>query len=126
MMVVYRIQDEEGRGPFRPGFSSSWLDEVLAPGQADLAPWMEEFGNDAIDRLARPGERYFGSAVRRVEHLGKWFSPTESLRLAGFGYRIARISHARILAESPNQLLIGSRFSFRQCVFVPWPAWALV
>lgn len=119
-MKVYRVQDYEGRGPFKPGFSRFWCDPDFAPGQKDMPTFMEEFGNDAIHRLAFPFERHFGSAVRTVGKLREWFSDDERRRLKGMGYYIAAIHHARVLAESPNQLLIASRLPFTQCVIMPW------
>lgn len=119
-MRVFRIQDQDGRGPFKPGFSKYWADSDFAPGMKALPPFMEEFGPDAINRLAMPGERHFGSAVRGVGKLREWFSDAERERLAGLGYYIGAIDHARVLAESENQLLIASRVPFSSCVVVPW------
>lgn len=119
-MKVYRVQDRDGRGPFKPGFSKVWSDPDFAPGQLPLPPWPEEFGMDAIDRLAKPHENYFGSAVRTVGKLRSWFSDAERERLADLGYHIAAIPHARVLAESPNQLLIASQTPFYVCLVIPW------
>lgn len=118
-MKVYRIQDLEGRGPFKPGFSKFWCDEYFAPGQKALPTWMEKFGHDAIDRLARPGERYFGSAVRTMNKLDEWFSRQEQEKLLQFGYNSVVIIGGRILAESENQLLIARHISFaKNCLIV--------
>lgn len=119
-MKVYRVQDAEGRGPFKPGFSKVWCDPDFAPGQKAMPTWTEEFGRDAIDRLAKSSERHFGSAVRTVGKLREWFSDDERERLADLGYHVAAIPHARVLAESQNQLLIGSSTPFSVCVIVPW------
>ena len=45
-MRIYRIQDAEGRGPYRPGFSNKWLDEN--PRALGLLPWFEEFGTQIL------------------------------------------------------------------------------
>lgn len=120
-MKVYRVQDAEGRGPFKPGFSKVWCDPDFAPGQKALPTWLEEFGHDAIDRLARPDERYFGSAVRKIGKLREWFSDSERQKLKELGYNIAAIRGGRILAESENQLLIARHTSFAtNCLIMPW------
>lgn len=109
-----------GAGPFKPGFSKNWCDPEFAPGQQALPTWLEEFGKDAINRLSKPHEHHFGSAVRITGELRKWFSETERLRLAMLGYNIAAITNARILAESENQLLIGRQEPFANCILIPW------
>ncbi len=103
-MRVYRIQDAEGRGPFRPGVSSQWVDKN------DLLPpptWMGEFGGHLMKEL-RPGE-FAGCAVRELAQLSKWFSPTEMPRLRALGYRLVALHADRILAQSPNQVVFARR-----------------
>jgi hypothetical protein len=39
---VYRIQDKKGRGPYRPGFSSQWVED--RDDHDNLFPWYQEFG----------------------------------------------------------------------------------
>src|SRR5262245_6350137 len=55
---VFRIQDAEGRGPFKPGFSNRWTDEDFAPGMKPMPPWGDEFGWDLIERLGYPDEHF--------------------------------------------------------------------
>lgn len=119
-MQVFRIQDQDGRGPFKPGFSQVWCDPEFAPGQKAMPPWGDEFGWDAIERLARPGEHHFGSAVLKLRKLREWFSGTEQACLSQLGYHIAAINHARVMAESENQVLIASRIPFNRCIIIPW------
>jgi hypothetical protein len=108
MMRVYRIQDAEGRGPFRPGFSHIWADEHFGPGVEAMPTWQEEFGTDLLDRRGLPGE-WFGSAVRSIKDLSRWFSDAEQERLRGLGFRVVSIGPVRILAESKNQVVFASR-----------------
>ncbi|HEY6038670.1 MAG TPA: hypothetical protein VIV58_30515 [Kofleriaceae bacterium] len=97
---VYRIQDHEGRGPFRPGFSQTWLDDVERVGPPT---WMEEFGWDAA-REAPDGAQVF-SAVRTISGIRKWFSDTERPRLYALGYRLVEVPNAVVIRESEHQLL---------------------
>lgn len=111
-MKVYRIQDREGRGPFRPGMSKFWASEGFEDGIKPLPTFAEEFGPDIVDRLGRPGE-WFGSAVRTREDINRWFSKAERERLHTLGYKLVRLSVDRILAESENQLVFARRRHLR-------------
>lgn len=106
MTEIFRVQDAEGRGPFRPGFSRMWIDESEA---APLLPtWMQEFGEDVFARLGRDGEHY-GSAVRTLDGVTHWFNANERRKLAEFGFHVVSFRDARVLAESPNQLVFARR-----------------
>ena len=104
---LYRIQDDDGRGPFRPGFSHQWCDDNFADGMNNLPSWIEEFGHDAIDRLAQETDFHFGTGVRRPRDLNRWFSTAERVRLKELGFRAVSLSGCRRLAESHNQVLFG-------------------
>ena len=118
--VVYRVQDREGRGPWRPGFSVKWLDDSDVP----LPPsFCDEFGWRPADvrGMWRPGE-FGGSACRTVEQLSRWFTPTEQERLRRYGYSIVMMTVDRVLAESENQVVFARRTPLREgVVVVPWP-----
>lgn len=118
---VFRVQDAEGRGPYRPGYSHTWTD-------ADHdrnPPMFDEFGwpaNDKISDLWNPNETG-GCAFRTLEQLHKWFSPTERARLERSGYSIVTLSVDRIIAESDRQLVFGRIRPLRNgCAVLPWTA----
>ncbi len=101
---IYRIQDASGRGPFRPGFSRQWVD---AHSKTIMPPsWMEEFGDDLIDRLGLPNET-FGSGVRSLPDLNIWFTDIERRRLDALGYFVVCLPDVRILAESKHQVVFA-------------------
>lgn len=77
--ALYRIQDADGRGPFRPGFSKNWADENFGPGVESLPTIMEDFGETVLRSLNNPAEHY-GTAVRKPIQLCRWFSKTEMER----------------------------------------------
>ncbi len=119
-MRVYRVQDKDGRGPWRPGFSRVWADKEFGPGVERLPPWGVEFGLDLIARRGLPGEHY-GCAVRKPRELRRWFSTAEMERLATLGYAIVSVKAERILAESGNQLVFASRKPLALgATVVPW------
>jgi len=101
---IYRVQDADGRGPFKPGFSKKWLDP--SPTARDLLPpWMQEFGMGII-HLARPGE-HLGCGCRSIDGIRRWFDDGELERLRGFGYHVVMLKVDRILAESINQTVFA-------------------
>jgi len=102
MTIVYRIQDCEGRGPFKPGFSKQWIEE--RPDHENLQPWFIEFGR--VDHRVMTGETA-GSACRSLEQLRRWFSKREYRRLKKCGYRAVKMNVNRIIAESDIQCFVG-------------------
>jgi len=120
MARVYRIQDKEGRGPWRPGLSKHWCDKEFAVGVEALPTCFVEFGNDLIDRRGMPGE-YYGCGVRRLSDFRRWLSETERARLEAMGFNIVSLRPDRILAESKNQVVFASRIPLRRVgEIVPW------
>lgn len=101
---VFRIQDREGRGPFRPGFSQMWLDEDIGV-RARLPSWIEEFGADAYERACVPVHAWGFSAVRTIDKLRDWFSDTERQRLYRLGFYLVEVPGAHIIRESEHQVL---------------------
>jgi len=118
-MEVYRIQDCNGRGPFKPG--STWYDIDFAPGVKPLPTWMEEFGPDVIYKLGQAHE-HFGTGVRSLDKLRWWFSLPEMRKLNALGYNIVRMKISRVLGESENQVLFARRKKLSESVIImPWP-----
>lgn len=120
MTRVYRIQDGDGRGPWRPGFSRHWTDKEFGPGVENLPPWDAEFGADLVERRGLPGEHY-GCAVRKPRELRRWVSDAECHRLAALGFNVVSVKADRILAESKNQIVFASRVPLaRAAIVLPW------
>jgi hypothetical protein len=118
--LVYRVQDREGRGPWRPGFSAKWLHDSDLPLPA---AFFEEFGWRLADvpRMFRRGE-FGGCGCRTLEQLARWITSTEAERLRVYGYVIVRMTIDRVLAESENQVVFARRKPLSQDVeIIPWP-----
>ncbi len=103
--IVCRIQDKEGRGPYRPGFSHNWSEREDGPLPIQLA--FPGIGEKIKLWRALNGGGHFGCAFRNKDQAARWFSPNEVLTLAGFGYRLVWM-HAEIVAENDDQLVIFS------------------
>ena len=100
---VYRVQDVEGRGPWRPGFSRLWVRD--RDDHDNLRPWVEQFGLAIIPRNHLPFGRHFGCACRTLEQLRRWFTAEEYATLQAYGYQAVSMDVQRVLAESDIQLV---------------------
>lgn len=102
---ILRVQDREGRGPYRPGFSAKWLDD---DGPTTL-PWWEELGEDmvAAHRQRCAGPYHWGCGFRSGDQLRAWFTPRERGRLARLGFALVRIWPSVVVAETPTQVVFG-------------------
>ena len=102
-MIVFRIQDRQGRGPWKPGFSHRWI--RLQPNY-DLVPWFEEWpGFDPVKEKVR--REVIGTGCKTVEQLKRWFDRSEYTTLRILGYHAVKISGVRPLRESDNQVVFG-------------------
>lgn len=101
MRTIFRIQDADGRGPYKPGFSGTWCDDMGPP----VPPtWMQEF--PGLLRKMNDGFHY-GSGCVSLAQLTKWFTPTERFRLSILGYRVVSMNVDKVLAESRNQVVFA-------------------
>ncbi len=105
--VLWRIQDREGRGPFKPGMSDTWLDDK----GHSLPPFYIELGIEPheIAFMVTPGF-HAGCACRSRDDLHKWFSRTERRRLKRMGYFEVSFSPDRIIVETPTQVVFENAF----------------
>ena len=105
IVVLFRIQDKEGRGPFRPGLSTQWAD---ATGGKMLPPIYKELGIEPTKlRDIVPKGLHCGCACKTPTQLQDWFTRTERRRLLALGFGIVRFEPDVIIAETPNQVLFG-------------------
>ena len=116
--IIYRIQDKEGRGPWKPGFSKHWIEP--RPDHDNLVPWYAEFGQ--VHLRAIVGMR-IGCGCTSIDQLQRWFCPVEYQRLVQFGYHAVRMNVDRILAQSEIQCVFerAKRLSKDVSPFVLYP-----
>ena len=96
--IIYRIQDSDGRGPWRPGFSKRWVE--TRPDHDNLPPWFIEFGpvhGQVIVSCA------CGSGCMTLDQLRRWFTASEYRTLLALGYRAVKMEAGRVLAKSDIQ-----------------------
>jgi hypothetical protein len=99
---VFRVQDKDGRGPWKPGFSHKWVED--RPDHDNLPPWFVEFGR--VDRLVLYGETC-GCGCRTLDQLRRWFTKSEWRKLKKYGYRAVKIEIGRMLAQSDIQCVFA-------------------
>ena len=108
MLSIYRVQDRDGRGPFRPGgLSDRWVDEDP---RADERPFVNVDFPPAVFTvlydLARRGY-HVGCGFPSLEKLKRWFSSAELSKLYELGFRVVRLTVDEIVAESETQLVFA-------------------
>jgi hypothetical protein len=99
MSLVYRVQDREGRGPWRPGFSRLWVED--RDDHDNLIPWPTQFGFEIIPK----SDGHLGCGCKTKEQLQRWFTPTEYTTLHSYGFTAVQMEVDRVLAESDIQLV---------------------
>ena len=117
---LYRIQDREGRGPWRPGFSSQWIDpnkdDSLCPPMMQDFPEFRRLINRAIGR----GFLHYGCCVAGIAGVHRWFTPAEMNRLRGFGFELVDASALTVICESRSQIIGASRWPLSYLPRVGW------
>jgi len=109
VIIAYRVQAADGRGPWRPGWSHVWIDEDAPAGRLtetvmDLMPLAQ--------LRALPPTMMYGSGCRTLDALMQWFTPIERERLKAFGFYPVRLNADVVLVESEWQMLIGRKRPF--------------
>lgn len=97
MTYIYRVQDRDGRGPWKPGFSQKWVSyrpdhEVLLPVYIEMP--------GALNKR-HPGF-HVGVGCISLDQLRRWFHKDEYRTLMGYGYHCVRHVGA-FLGESETQ-----------------------
>lgn len=118
MTTVYRVQDADGRGPFKPGFSGQW--KTNPSPSASLPTGIEEFGLDFFLRLTP--NAFYGTGVLTQAELARWFAPAEQRRLTFLGYRAIALSGVTVIRRSDNQVVFARPQPLRVgAIAVGWP-----
>ena len=107
--IVFRIQDVEGRGPWKPGFSHKWVQD--REDHENLLPWHIEFGR--VTQYAYSWE-LIGCGCTSIEQLRRWFTDVEYCTLLSYGYQAVQITASRILAQSDTQCVFTTKIPFNK------------
>ena len=100
------MQDKEGRGPFRPGFSQTWKSND----GPNLPPFYVEMGwtdpKQLRDKI--PPGMHAGCAVDSILGILQWFDRGERRRLYRAGYLVVVFEPDLIVAETPTQVIFAN------------------
>lgn len=119
--TLVRVQDAEGRGPFKPGATSAWVN----PLRVEFWPAIhEELGIARFWKVvdtAHGAGMHVGCAVP-MRLLPQWFDAHEVRVLAAKGYRLVDASQCIPIASTQIQRLVASRRPLKELPVLPWPA----
>jgi len=101
---ILRIQDAEGRGPYRPGMSQHWVDDHGPP---PPPPIFVEFGTEIFNQLSP--EECMGCGFRTMDQLNKWFTKSELRKMKALGYQLVVLWVDRVVAESAHQVVFARK-----------------
>lgn len=105
-MGFYRLQDIDGRGPYRPGFSRVWVDNTDVCPPPPIQMEFPEFYDTCLEH-AKAGN-HVGCAVPSELGLKHWFSTNELRRLACLGFYAVQLpKSAKVLFQSENQIVFS-------------------
>jgi hypothetical protein len=119
--MLVRVQDATGRGPWRPGFSDSWVSKTRV---RFLPPIYSELGMTRFKRIVEQAHTdglHVGCAVS-LRRLHEWFSDDERTALIGFGFRLVKADCCKHLATTQTQRLIGSPCPLSELPEIEWKA----
>jgi len=108
---AYRVQDADGRGPWKPGFSKVWVQDRTDDEFAALAPIAEQFPD-----LVFPSGYHFGCGCETVDQLKLWFNVEEFRILRSHGYHAVSLKVDRMIARSDVQCVFGRRLALNRKV----------
>jgi hypothetical protein len=95
-MIIYRMQDIEGRGPFRPGFSHLWVEPRNDHG--NLMPFFVEFGPSSLLEMRK--FKYSGCGCKNPNQLRIWILESEYWTLMELGYYCAKMGATALFKSS--------------------------
>lgn len=117
-MKLVRMQDDEGRGPWRPGFSRVWMTDKTPKIGAPI--FMDRRLLSVVGKAHADG-LHIGCAVR-LDKISLWFTPQDVERLSSLGFFLVDASRCKVLLETDQQALVGWRKPLKKlplasCVF---------
>ena len=103
-ITIFRVQDKEGRGPWKPGFSLTWAEDRTAEEYEFLAPFPLEV---MLQLRSQAAYKHLGFGCLSLEQLRRWITATEYQTLQRHGYRAVQMQADSILVESPSQCVFS-------------------
>lgn len=104
MNIIYRVQDKDGRGPWKPGFSHKWV--KTRPDHDNLHPWPFEFN---VNDILKNKNFNMACGCKTIEQLKRWFTEQEYKILKQYGYFAVKLKADKVFAESDIQCVFGCK-----------------
>lgn len=116
-MTIFRYQDDEGRGPFRPGMTERWLvDHESKP-----VGLINERGIDRVRHhvaafsAMHPGvDFHYGFGCASLNGLFRWFTSEERQKIAALGYHLVAMIADRAVCGNRSEILFARRRPLNQ------------
>lgn len=112
METIFRIQDADGRGPWRPGLPRRWVDDSTT---AQPPALFEEFPN--WKELLKNGCHH-GCGCRSIEQMRRWFTKSELWKLRRLGFAIVTMDVDEIIAESDDQIIFARQLPLNEDITI--------
>ncbi len=106
---LFRIQDADGRGPWKPGFSKEWTELRPEADYQRLVPFHKEFPNIQFTRGMNAG-----CGCESLAQLRLWFTPGEYKKLCSMGYQCVQLEVDKILGKSSIQCVFERTLPLNQ------------
>ena len=106
MSVVYRIQDADGRGPWKPGLSRFWV--VPRMDHENLLPWTCSVTKTRLSDWQQK-YRFLGCACKTADDLRRWFLREEYETVRRMGYQAVKLVGCDVLWQDETQCVIARR-----------------
>jgi hypothetical protein len=110
-VIVYRIQNSQGRGPFKPGFSERWVDNNRTYfHDAHIKEMIK------VKKLAAPDLK-LAFACKSIEDLQKWVNKAEYEKLKKFGYYAISLE-VEYIWPLDGEIIVGRKKPYQKGVMV--------
>lgn len=121
MPIVYRIQDEDGRGPWRTGFSKKWVEK--REDNSNLLTIYGDFRDSFYDDeelfelfiMRIMSHSFYGSGCESLVKLRRWFTESEYNTLKNYGYNCVELDVEKILLSSEIQCIFERKKPLNIC-----------
>lgn len=116
-MTIFRFQDDEGRGPFKPGVTDRWLVEhegkpvglIQQIGLHELRKLVVAFSTMFPHR-----EFHYGFGCRSIDGLYRWFTAEERRKMASLGYHLVTMIADHAVAGNRDEIMFARILPFNQ------------
>jgi len=112
--TVYRMQDGAGRGPFKPGFTDTWLEDRTNDEYEALKPAFKSFPGILWQMHQLSGKYHCACGCLSLDQLRLWFTPSECVTLSRHGYTAVEMEADLIIQSDSTQCVFARKRAIRR------------